>query len=255
MTDRNEEARRLRELRLLRDERDREGEQAARGTAGSVLTVLALLLCAACLLQGSPAWTGFLALVLAGSAGRCGRRWTMEREEPLFLVAAVLCALAAIALGVLFLHGLEGAGAYSLKRLAAFAALSCALYELNGLVFLPLVLGALWLVGKGLGRDPEGWDAWFRARSTTALLLWLGGLMAAAAAVTALLACLLFTALRFPDPEKLALIYLLGCWLLMFRKFSGSREELLRKLLRLKPGKSAPAPPPDPGEGPGEDRP
>ena len=45
MTDRNEEARRLRELRLLRDERDREGEQAARGTAGSVLTVLALLLC------------------------------------------------------------------------------------------------------------------------------------------------------------------------------------------------------------------
>ena len=41
----------------------------------------------------------------------------------------------------------------------------------------------------------------------------------------------------------------------MFRKFSGSREELLRKLLRLKPGKSAPAPPPDPGEGPGEDRP
>ena len=89
-------------------------------------------------------------------------------------------------------------------------------------------------------RDREGEQA---ARGTAGSVL------------TALLACLLFTALRFPDPEKLALIYLLGCWLLMFRKFSGSREELLGKLLRLKPGKSAPAPPPDPGEEPGEDRP
>ena len=242
MTDRNEEARRLRELHLLRDERDRAEEQAARGTAGSVLTCLALLFSAACLLQGSPAWTGFLALVFAGGAGRCGRRWTLDREEPFFLVAAVLCALTAAGLGITFLHGLEGAGLYSLKRLLVFAALSCGLYELVGLVFLPLVLGALWLVGRSLGRDPERWDAWFRARSTTTLLLWLGGLLAAAAALTALLACLLFTALHFPAPEKLALVYLLGCWLLQFRKFSGSREDLLRKLLRLKPGAASATP-------------
>ena len=117
MTDRNEEARRLRELHLLRDERDRAEEQAARGTAGSVLTCLALLFSAACLLQGSPAWTGFLALVFAGGAGRCGRRWTLDREEPFFLVAAVLCALTAAGLGITFLHGLEGAGLYIRGRL------------------------------------------------------------------------------------------------------------------------------------------
>lgn len=240
MTDRNEEARRLRELHLLRDERDREGEQAARGTAGSVLTCLALLFAAACLLQGSPAWTGFLALVFAGGAGRCGRRWTLDREEPFFLVAAVLCALTAAGLGITFLHGLEGTGLYSLKRLLVFAALSCVMYELAAILFLPLVLGALWLVGLSLRRNPERWEEWFRARSTTALLLWLG----------ALLACLLFTALHFPSPEKLALVYLLGSWLLQFRKFSGSREDLLRKLLRLKPG-ATPAPPQAP-DGPEE---
>ena len=43
--------------------------------------------------------------------------------------------------------------------------------------------------------------------------------------------------LGFPAPERLAVVYLAAGAVKMFHKLSRGREEVLRQLIRLKPGR------------------
>ena len=59
-------------------------------------------------------------------------------------------------------------------------------------------------------------------------------LLAAGLGLTALLSWPLFALLGFPMPERLALLFFLIGGADLFRKLSQERDELVRKLLRLK---------------------
>ena len=85
--------------------------------------------------------------------------------------------------------------------------------------------------------DGDQWEDYFQSVSTLRLLLFLGGASLLALALTAWASVLLFSALGFPVPERLALVYLAAGVLKLFHKLSRGREELLRLLLRLKPGR------------------
>lgn len=210
-------------LHLIRDERDLELEDRARGRAHTGLQMGCLLLAALCYLQGDPAWTVLLALPLLGWSIHCFCRYAGDRE-PLFLAGGLLSGLPALLLGAPFLGRILGAGPLSPGRLAGF-------------VLLAAVLAAFWLKGKLHRMDGDGWEAYFQSVSTLRLLLGLGGTHLLSLLLTAWAGVPLFSALGFPLPERLALVYLAAGVLKLLHKLSQGRDELLRQLIRLKPGR------------------
>ena len=223
-------------LHLIRDERDLELENKARSRAHAGLQLGCLLLAALCYLQGDPAWTVLLALPLLGWSIHCFCRYAGDREA-LFLAGGLLSGLPALLLGAPFLGRLLGTGPLSPGRLACFVLLAALLTALAGLLFVLAVLAAFWLKGKLHRMDGDGWEAYFQSVSTLRLLLGLGGTRLLSLLLTAWAGVPLFSALGFPLPERLALVYLAAGVLKLLHKLSQGRDELLRQLIRLKPGR------------------
>lgn len=111
------------------------------------------------------------------------------------------------------------------------------LAALSRLLFVLAVLAAFWLKGKLHRMDGDGWEAYFQSVSTLRLLLGLGGTRLLSLLLTAWAGVPLFSALGFPLPERLALVYLAAGVLKLLHKLSQGRDELLRQLIRLKPGR------------------
>ena len=199
---REEEWKQVRALHLVRDERDREVGAAAKGRAGDAVLAASQLFAAVCLLRGDPAWAAFLSLTFVGGGAQCLHRFWEDRER-CFLICGLAASACGAALGCWYLLQDPGTGP-SLGRLAAFALLISLLTSLSGLIFVPRLLGAVWLQYK-------------LALGLTALLSWP-----------------LFALLGFPMPERLALLFFLIGGADLFRKLSQERDELVRKLLRLK---------------------
>ena len=82
--------------------------------------------------------------------------------------------------------------------------------------------------------DGEAWEHYFQSVSTVGLLLRGGVLLLVALGLTALLSGPRFALLGFPMPERLALLFFLIGGADLFRMRSQVRDELGRKLLRLK---------------------
>ena len=210
-------------LHLIRDERDLELENRARSRAHAGLQLGCLLLAALCYLQGDPAWTVLLALPLLGCSIQCFCRYAGDRE-PLFL-------------GGPFLVRLLGESPLSPGRLACFVLLAALLTALAGLLFVLMVLSAFWLKAKLHRMDGDRWEDYFQSVSTLRLLLCLGGASLLSLLLTAWASVPLFSVLGFPAPERLAVVYLAAGAVKMFHKLSRGREEVLRQLIRLKPGR------------------
>lgn len=229
---REEEWKQVRALHRVRDERDREVGAAAKGRAGDAVLAASQLFAAACLLRGDPAWAAFLSLTFVGGGAQCLHRFWEDRER-FFLICGLAASACGAALGCWYLLQDPGTGP-SLGRLAAFALLISLLTSLSGLIFVPLLLGAVWLKYKVGRMDGEAWEHYFQSVSTVGLLLRGGVLLLLALGLTALLSWPLFALLGFPMPERLALLFFLIGGADLFRKLSQERDELVRKLLRLK---------------------
>lgn len=223
-------------LHLIRDERDLELEDRARGRAHTGLQMGCLLLAALCYLQGDPAWTVLLALPLLGCSIQCFCRYAGDRE-PLFLAVGFLSGLLALFLGGPFLVRLLGESPLSPGRLACFVLLAALLTALAGLLFVLMVLSAFWLKAKLHRMDGDRWEDYFQSVSTLRLLLCLGGASLLSLLLTAWASVPLFSVLGFPAPERLAVVYLAAGAVKMFHKLSRGREEVLRQLILLKPGR------------------
>ena len=230
---RSEEARRARDLHLLRDERDLEVQGEGQRKSGQAMLTLSQLLAALCVLQEDPAWTVLLSLSFAAGAARAFHQFVCDREG-LYLALGLAASAAALALcGWFFLeHRSEW---LTLGRLAALVALFQTLSAVTALVFLGLTLGAFWLKFKAQHMDADKWTAYFEGLSTPALLVRLGLLMGAALLLTSALAALVFQWTGFSQPIQLALVFCVISALRLARKFGQRREELVEKLLRLKP--------------------
>ena len=230
---RDEERRRALNLGLLRDERDREVQQAGQGKAAAALLTVSQLLAALCVLQGDPAWTVLLSLTFVAGAARSFHQFACDRAG-LYLALGLAASAAALALcGWYVFH----APALSLGRLAGLLLLFLALSAVTALVFLGLTLGAFWLKFQVQHMDADKWTAYFEGLSTPALLVRLGLLMGAALLLTSALAALVFQWTGFSQPIQLALVFCVISALRLARKFGRRREELLEKLLRLKPAR------------------
>ena len=144
---REEEWKQVRALHLVRDERDREVGAAAKGRAGDAVLAASQLFAAACLLRGDPAWAAFLSLTFVGGGAQCLHRFWEDRER-FFLICGLAASACGAALGCWYLLQDPGTGP-SLGRLAAFALLISLLTSLSGLIFVPLLLGAVWMGRRG----------------------------------------------------------------------------------------------------------
>ena len=182
---REEEWKQVRALHLVRDERDREVGAAAKGRAGDAVLAASQLFAAACLLRGDPAWAAFLSLTFVGGGAQCLHRFWEDRER-FFLICGLAASACGAALGCWYLLQDPGTGP-SLGRLAAFALLISLLTSLSGLIFVPLLLGAVWLKYKVGHMDGEAWEHYFQSVSTVGLLLRGGVLLLLALGLTALL--------------------------------------------------------------------
>lgn len=129
-----------------------------------------------------------------------------------------------------------GAGPLSPGRLAGFVLLAAVLAALSRLLFVLAVLAAFWLKGKLHRMDGDGWEAYFQSVSTLRLLLGLGGTRLLSLLLTAWAGVPLFSALGFPLPERLALVYLAAGVLKLLHKLSQGRDELLRQLIPSQAG-------------------
>ena len=167
-----------------------------------------------------------------GGGAQCLHRFWEDRER-FFLICGLAASACGAALGCWYLLQDPGTGP-SLGRLAAYALLISLLTSLSGLIFVPLLLGAVWLKYKVGRMDGEAWEHYFQSVSTVGLLLRGGVLLLLALGLTALLSWPLFALLGFPMPERLALLFFLIGGADLFRKLSQERDELVRKLLRLK---------------------
>ena len=167
---------------------------------------------------------------VAGAA-RAFHQFACDRAG-LYLALGLASSAAALALcGWYVFH----APALSLGRLAGLLLLFLALSAVTALVFLGLTLGAFWLKFKAQHMDADKWTAYFEGLSTPALLVRLGLLMGAALLLTSALAALVFQWTGFSQPIQLALVFCVISALRLARKFGQRREELVEKLLRLKP--------------------
>lgn len=144
---REEEWKQVRALHLVRDERDREVGAAAKGRAGDAVLAASQLFAAVCLLRGDPAWAAFLSLTFVGGGAQCLHRFWEDRER-FFLICGLAASACGAALGCWYLLQDPGTGP-SLGRLAAFALLISLLTSLSGLIFVPLLLGAVWMGRRG----------------------------------------------------------------------------------------------------------
>lgn len=229
---RSEDWNQVRNLHLVRDERDREVQASAQNRAGHAVLLVSQLLAAVCLLREDVSWMAFLSLSFVSGAVRFWAQYRCDREAA-YLVLGLLSGAAAAALLCGFL--LWGETGLSVGRLAAFAGLCCLLSSLTGLVFVGLLLAVFWISGR-LGRmDGERWETYFQSVSTAGLLLRGGGILLLALTLTAVLSCPLFSLLGFPTPARLSVIFFAATGTYWMRKLSEQREELVRKMLRLKP--------------------
>lgn len=106
------------------------------------------------------------------------------------------------------------------------------LTSLSGLIFVPLLLGAVWLKYKVGRMDGEAWEHYFQSVSTVGLLLRGGVLLLLALGLTA--AELAAVAAGPSHAGAAGLLFFLIGGADLFRKLSQERDELVRKLLRLK---------------------
>ena len=233
--DRSEDLKQVRDLHLVRDERDREVEAAAGLRAGNAVVLVSQLLSAVCLLQDDPAWMALLSLTLVWGGVKGFWRFRQDQERIYLVWGLLTCAGAAALLGLYF-HRAWSAG-MSFTRLLGYAVLCQVLTVAAGLLFVALLLGIFWLAHKLGHIEGERWEQYFQSVSTLRLLLGLGGTRLLSLLLTAWAGVPLFSALGFPLPERLALVYLAAGVLKLLHKLSQGRDELLRQLIRLKPGR------------------
>lgn len=219
-------------LHLMRDERDREVQASAQNRAGSAVLLASQLLAAVCLLREDEAWMAFLSLSFVSGAVRFCAQYRCDRENA-YLILGLLSGAAAVGLLSMFL--LRAESGLSICRLAAFAGLSCLLSSLTGLVFAGLLLVVFWISGRMGRMDGDRWEAYFQSVSTAGLLLRGGVILLLALTLTAVLSCSLFSLLGFSAPARLSVIFFAATGTYWLRKLSERREELVRKMLRLKP--------------------
>ena len=230
--DRSEDLKQVRDLHLVRDERDREVEAAAGRRAGSAVVLASQLLSAACLLQGDPAWMALLSLTFVWSAAKSVHQFAQDRER-LYLAWGLLSgAGAAVLLGGYF-HRAWSAG-MSLSRLIGYAVMCRLLTAAAGLLGVGLLLGIFWLAHRIGHMEGARWEQYFQSVSTAGLLLRMGAVMAAALAAVAAISAPLFARLGFQQPELLAALFFVAGGAHLLGKFSRRRDELIRKLLKLK---------------------
>ena len=230
--DRMEDLKQTRDLHLLRDERDREVEAAAQARAGRAVVLASQLLAAVCLLWGDPAWTVFLSLTFVSGAARSFCQYAQDREG-IYLVLGLAAGAIALVLAGSYLHPGWLAG-MSFTQVIGYAVLCWVLTAVAGLVFVGLLLGMFYLAHRIGHMEGERWEQYFRSVSTAGLLLRMGTVMALALGLVAACSCPLFDLLGFQEPEKLAALFLVAGGARLLEKFSRQREELIRKLLRLK---------------------
>lgn len=173
--------------------------------AGDAVLAASQLFAAVCLLRGDPAWAAFLVPHLRGGRGAVPSPFWEDRER-FFLICGLAASACGAALGCWYLLQDPGTGP-SLGRLAAFALLISLLTSLSGLIFVPLLLGAVWLKYKVGRMDGEAWEHYFQSVSTVGLLLRGGVLLLLALGLTALLSWPLFALLGLPHAERLALLF------------------------------------------------
>lgn len=230
--DQKDDWKQVRDLRLLRDERDREVEEAARARAGRAVVLVSQLLAAVCLLWGDPAWTVLLSLTFVSGAAKSFSQYAQDREG-LYLVLGLAAGAIALVLAGSYLHPSWLAG-MSFSRVIGYAVLCWVLTAVAGLVFAGLLLGIFWLAHKVGHMEGERWEQYFRSVSTAGLLLRMGTVMVLALALVAACSRPLFGLLGFQEPGKLAALFLVAGGTRLLGRFGRQREELIRKLLRLK---------------------
>ncbi len=230
--ERSEDLKQVRDLRLVRDERDREVEAEAGRRAGNAVLLVTQLLAAACLLQGDPAWMALLSLTFIWGAVKGFCRFGQDREK-LYLAWGLLTAAgAAILLGAYFRQAWSAG--MSLSRLVGYAVLCRVLVKIAGLLWAGLLLGIFWLAHRIGHMEGDRWEQYFQSVSTAGLLLRMGAVMAAALAAVAAISAPLFARLGFQQPELLAALFFVAGGAHLLGKFSRRRDELIRKLLKLK---------------------
>lgn len=230
--ERSEDLKQVRDLHLIRDERDREVEEAAGRRAGRAVVLVSQLLAAACLLQGDPAWLALLSLTFVWGAVKAFHRFAQDRERLCLVWGLVTGAGAAVLLGAYFQRAWTAG--MSLSRLLGYAVMCRVLIAAAGLVFVALLLGSFWLAHKIKHMEGEQWEQYFRSIPTTGLLLRMGAVMAAALAAVAAISAPVFARLGFQQPELLAALFFVAGGAHLLGKFSRRRDELIRKLLKLK---------------------
>ena len=230
--DRSEDLKQVRDLHLVRDERDREVEAGAGRRAGSAVVLASQLLSAACLLQGDPAWMALLSLTFVWSAAKSVHQFAQDRER-LYLAWGLLSgAGAAVLLGAYF-HRAWSAG-MSFSRLIGYAVMCRLLTAAAGLLGVGLLLGIFWLAHRAGHMEGEQWERYFRSISTAGLLLRGGAILLLALAAVAAFSVPLFARTGFQQPALLAALFFVAGSAHLLGKFSSRRDELVRKLLKLK---------------------
>lgn len=230
--ERSEDLKQARDLHLIRDERDREVEAETSLRAGRAVMLVSQLLAAACLMQRDPAWLALLSLTFVWGAAKGFLRFAQDREK-LYLAWGLLTAAgAAVLLGTYFRQAWTAG--MSLSRLISYAVLCRVLARLAGLVFVALLLGLFWLAHRIKHMEGEQWERYFHSVSSAGLLLRMGAVMAAALAAVAFLSVPLFARLGFQEPALLAALFFVAGGAHLLGRFSRRREELIRKLLKLK---------------------
>jgi hypothetical protein len=229
--ERQEELNRVRDLHLLRDERDREVQAEAGDRAGGAVLRVSQLLAAVCLLRGEPAWMALLSVTFVSAAVRCFCWFRSDRERAYLLLGL---AASAAALGLLGAFLFREGETFGVGRLAAFGVLYVLLRGVAGLLFVGLLLAVFWVVHRVRHLEGEQWEAYFQSVSTVGLLLRGGSVMLAALGLTGVLGWRLFALLGFPAPGQLTLVFLAAAGAHLIRRFGEEREDLVRKLLRLK---------------------
>ena len=173
-----------------------------------------------------------LSLTFVWSAAKSVYQFVQDRER-LYLAWGLLSgAGAAVLLGAYF-HRAWSAG-MSLSRLIGYAVMCRLLTAAAGLLGVGLLLGIFWLAHRAGHMEGEQWERYFRSISTAGLLLRGGAILLLALAAVAAFSVLLFARTGFQEPELLAALFFVAGSAHLLGKFSRRRDELVRKLLKLK---------------------